>query len=102
MDSLANPGAAAVQKIRLERGQNNGVWTPIRGIWDGSKKQGGKTGCGRVITAPDKENWMTVCKIAVPLTTRTAMASEVAGAPVQTQKLDLSLTNNLSRCNIVA
>ena len=69
-------------------------------LYEGSGTEG-KTG-GIVIKQADEDNLMTVCNIAVPLTTLTAMASEVAGATVLTQTLDLPMTNNLSRYNIVS
>ena len=61
-----------------------------------------RSGCGVVIKTVDKDKWITISSIAVPLTTWLAMAAEVAEASVLTGMLDLvsgrSCVENRSQC----
>ena len=50
----------------------------------GSKKTGGRSGCGVVIKGVDRDKWITISEMAVPLKACTAMAAEVMGASVPT------------------
>ena len=43
------------------------------------KKDSGKGVCGVVIKGVDKDRWVTISRIAVPLKAGTAMAAEVTG-----------------------
>ena len=52
---------------------------PVRGFWDGSSKCYGRSCCGVVITVVDRNKWITISNIAVPLGTRTSMTAEVVG-----------------------
>ena len=61
----------------------------LQGYWDGSFKDNGKSGGGVVIKGVDRENWMTIRKIAIPLKVGTAMAAEIAGVCVLTGILHL-------------
>ena len=45
-----------------------------------------------MIKAVDREQWITLSKIAVPLRACTAMAAEIAAASVLTEVIDLRLT----------
>ena len=56
----------------------------MRGHWDGSFKDNGKSGRGVVVKAVGRERWVTISKIAVPLQVGTAVAAEVAGVCVLT------------------
>ena len=72
------------------------TWKAIQGFWDGSFKDDGKSGCGIVIKGVDREKWVTISKIAVPLNVGAAMAAEVIGVCVLTSVLDLILCKSLS------
>ena len=39
----------------------------VKGLWDGSCKDNGESGCGVVIKAVDRERWVTISRIAVLL-----------------------------------
>ena len=54
----------------------------MKGYWDGCFKYNGRSVCGVVIKGVDRERWVTISKIAVPLQVGTAMAAEVAGVCV--------------------
>ena len=60
----------------------------MRAFWDGSSKSNGRRGCGLVIKGVDRDRWITISKIAVPVGLCTAMAAEVMGACVLTGILD--------------
>ena len=55
-----------------------------------SEKDKGYSGCGVMIKAVEKENWITISKIAVPQRRSTATATEIASVFVLTEVLDLS------------
>ena len=76
------------------------MWKAITGFWDGSFKDNGRSGCGIVIKGVDREKWVTIGKIAVPLKVSAAMAVEVVGVRVLTSVLDLILCKSLSVQNI--
>ena len=60
-----------------------------------SFKNNGRSGCGIVIKGVDREKWVTISQIAVPLKVGAAMA-EIAGVCVLTSILDLILCKCLS------
>ena len=71
--------------------------------WDGSSKDSGKSACGVVIKGVDRDNWVTISRIAVPLSAGTAMAAEGMGVCVLTEILDLVfnkclIVQNINRC----
>ena len=79
-DHWANLGAEGQRKI---------LWTKeiilkdgVRAFWDGSFQINGRSGCGVVIKGVDRNKWITVSKIAVPLGICTALTAEVAGVCV--------------------
>ena len=72
----------------------------IRGFWDGSLKDDGRSGCGIVIKGVDSEKRVTICKIAVPLKVGAALAAEVIGICVLTSVLDLIFCKKMSVQNI--
>ena len=61
----------------------------MKGYWDGSFKDNGRSGCGVVIKGFNRERWVTITKIAIPLKVGTAMAAEVAGVCVLKSIFDL-------------
>ena len=63
----------------------------IRGNWDGSKNEDGRSGGGIVMKAVNRENWITISNIAVSLKVGTAMAAEIAGTSMLTGAQDLLL-----------
>ena len=65
-----------------------------------ASKDDGRSGCGFVIRGVDREKWVTISKIAVPLKVGAAMAEEVIGVCVLTSVLDLILCKSLSVQNI--
>ena len=48
-DHLANLGVKGQRKITVDKGDNTENWKAVRGLWDCSKKTGGRSGCGVVI-----------------------------------------------------
>ena len=88
-DHLANLGVKGQRKITVDKGDNTENWKAVRGFWDGSKKTGGRCGCGIVIKGVDRDKWIIISNIAGARRTCTAMASEVVGASVLTGVLDL-------------
>ena len=69
-------------------------------FWDGSSKINQRSGCGIVIQGVDRNKWITISKVAVPLGIGTTMAAEVMGARVLTGILDLVLHKSLSIKNV--
>ena len=63
-------------------------------------KEDGSSGCGVVIKAVDRKNWITISNIAVPLRACTAMAAEITGVSVLTEVLDLLLDEKFNWENI--
>ena len=51
---------------------------------DGGKIRDGSIGCGIVIKAADKKNWITIILTAVPFKACPAMAAEITGVSVCT------------------
>ena len=70
------------------------TWKAIRGFWDGSFKDNGKSDCGIVIKGVDRGKWVT-------LRVGASMAAEVLGVCVLTSVLDLILCKSLSVQNII-
>ena len=70
-DHLANLGAEGQRKIIVDKGNNTERWKAVKGVWDGSSKNNGKSCCGV------RAKWITISKIAVPLGIGTAMAADV-------------------------
>ena len=50
-----------------------------------SKTNNGSSGCGIIINALDRENWITTSKFSVPLKASTAVDAEVVGADILTE-----------------
>ena len=65
-----------------------------------ASKDSGRSGCGIVIKGVDREKWVTISTIAVPLKVGAAMAAEIAGVCVLTSILDLIICKCLSVRNI--
>ena len=63
---------------------NNEKWKAARGFWDGSTKCDGRSGCGVVVKGGDRNKWIVVSKIAVPLGICVARTAEVVGNCVRT------------------
>ena len=59
-DHLANLGADGQWKITTDGVKNTEGWKAVRGYLDGDKKDNGHSGV--VITAVDKERWITISK----------------------------------------
>ena len=70
----------------------------VKGFWDGSAKNNGRSCCGIVIKGAD--TWITNSKLAVLPGIGTAMAAEVMGVCVLTSILDLVLHKSLNIKNI--
>ena len=72
-DRWANIGAKGQRKIVLNKCNCSETWKAVKGYWDGSFKDIGKSGCGVVIKGVDMEIWVTINRIAVLLKVGTAM-----------------------------
>ena len=81
----ANLGAEEQRKVTSKKRNTNTEWRAVRGLWDGSKKTDGRSGCEVVIKGVDRDKWITVSKIAVPLKTCAAMIAVVTGVDVLTE-----------------
>ena len=99
-DHWADIGAQGRSKIDIFWKDAPTTRKAIRGFWDGSFKDDGRSGCGIVIKGADREKWVTTSKIAVPLKVGAAMAAEVIQVRVLTSVLDLILCKSLSVQNI--
>ena len=66
-DHWANIGAQRQRKIVFDRRNNSGTWKAVKGDWDGRFKDNGKSRCGVVIKGIDRDKWVTISKIAIPL-----------------------------------
>ena len=88
---MANLGGRVSCESFCGRLQNHGLQQQRRRYEAaGTKaKKGGGSGCGVVSKVDDREKWITVSNISVPLEIDTAMAAEVASAHIQTEVLDL-------------
>ena len=84
-----NQEAEGQRKVVVDRKSNADTWKAVKGFLDGSCKDNGKSGCGVVIEGVDRERWVTISQIAVPLNVGTAMAAEMMGVCVLTGILDL-------------
>ena len=78
-DHWANIAAQGQRKIVSDRCDSSETWKAVKGYWDGSFNDNGKSGCGVVIKGVDRGRWVTISRIAVPLKVGTAVAAEVAG-----------------------
>ena len=79
------------------------TWKAVKGFWDGSCKDNGRSRCGVAIKGVDRERWVTISRSAVPLKVGTAMGAEMMGVCVLTGILDLVFhkclcVQNTSRC----
>ena len=88
-DHWANIGSQGQRKIVLDTRDNSETWKAVKGCWDGSFQDNGSSGCCVVIKGVDRERWVTISKIAIPLKVGTAMSAEVAGVCVLTVIVDL-------------
>ena len=95
-DHLANLGAEGQRHIIIDKGSNTERWKAVRAFWDGSSKNNGRSGCGVVIKGVDRNKWITVKNIAVPLGIGLAIAAEVVGVCVLMGILDFVLHECLS------
>ena len=95
-DHWANMGAEGQNKIIVGKGKNTENWKAVRCFWDGSTKTYGRSVCGVVIKGVDRDKWITISTLAVPLRMCTAMA-EVVGASVLTGIMDLVLRKNIGK-----
>ena len=48
-DHWAKLGAEGQRKIIVDRSNNTQAWNAVKGLWDGSFKNNGRSGCGVVI-----------------------------------------------------
>ena len=99
-DRWADIGAQGRRQFDIVRKDAPATWKAIRDFRDGSFKDDGRSGCGIVIKEVDREKWVTISKIAVPLKVGAATAAEVIGVYVLTSVLDLILCKSLSVQNI--
>ena len=99
-DHWANIGAQARREIVIDIRDDSTIWKAIRGFWGGSFKDSGRRGCGIVITGVDREKWVTISEIAIPLKVGAAMAAEIAGVCVLTSILDLILCKCMNVHNV--
>ena len=102
-DHWANVGAEGQRKVVVDRKSNAATWKAVKGFWDGSCKDDGKSGCGVAIKGVDRERWVTISRSAVPLKVGTAMEAEMIEVCVLTGILDLVFrkclcVQNTSRC----
>ena len=66
-DQWANIGTQGRRKIVIDRRDDPTTWKAIRGVWDGSFKDNGRSGCGIVIKGFDMERCVTIIQLAVLL-----------------------------------
>ena len=67
----------------------------------GRQCQGKRTlWCGVIIKGADRDAWVTISKIAVPLRTCSAMTAEVVGACILTETPDMILNKVISVDNV--
>ena len=76
-DHWTNLGADGQRRFMFDKGSNTEKRKMVRDFWDGSSKINGRSGCGVVIKGADKDKWITISKIAVPLGMCSAMTAEV-------------------------
>ena len=99
-DHWANVGAVGKKEIVVDKGSNTEKWKAIKGFWDGSCKENGRSGCGVVVEGVDREKWFTITKIAPLLKVCTAMAAEMTGVCLLMSVLNMILHKNLNLGNI--
>ena len=99
-DHWTKMGAQGRRKIVIDRREESIVWKATRGFWDGRFKDNDRSGCGPVIKGVDREKWVTITKIALPLKASAAMAAEILGVCVLTSVLDLIFCKSSSVQNI--
>ena len=85
---IDRPSSTAIVLLKTARAQERVIhtknylikmterWKAVRGLWDGSSKILCRSGCGVVIKGVDRNRWITISKIAVPLGIGSAMAAE--------------------------
>ena len=103
VDHWANVGAEGQRKVVSDRKSDADTWKAVEGFWDGSCEDNGKSGCGVVIKGVDRERWLTISRIAIPLKVGTAMVAEMMGVRVLTGILDLVFhqcpyVQNINQC----
>ena len=74
--SLGQLGCRGTETKIVDKDNNTERWKAVKGVWDGSSKNNGKSCCGV------RDKWITITKIAVPLGIGTAMAADVVGVSV--------------------
>ena len=102
-DHWPNVGAEGQRKVVIDKKSNVHTWKAVKGFWDGSYKDNGKSGCGVVIKRADRERWVTISSTAVPLKVGTPMAAGMMGVRMFTGILDLVFhkclcEQNINRC----
>ena len=56
-DHKANVGDEGQRNIIVDKGTNTERWKAVQGLWDGSSKVNGRSGCEVVIKNVDQDNW---------------------------------------------
>ena len=88
------------KEIVVDKGSNVEKWKTVKGFCGASCKENGRSGCGVVILGVDKEKWVTISKIALPLRECTDMAVEMTGVCLLMGVLNLILNKNLNVGNV--
>ena len=75
----------------------------MKGFWDGSAQDNGKSVCGVAIKGINGDRWVTISRVEELLKVGTAMAAEMMGVCVLTEILDLIFNKcqciqNVKRC----
>ena len=78
-DHWANLGAEGQRKMIVDGSGNTDTRKAVKGFWNGSSKDNGKSGCGVVFKRVDRDKWVTMSRIA----------AEVTDVCVLTETLDL-------------
>ena len=95
-DHWAHVRAGGKKEIMVDKGSHEEKWKTVKGFWDGSCKEDGRSGCGVVLKGVDKDKRVKISKITVPLTECTAMAAEMRGVCLFMGVLSLILNKNLN------
>ena len=95
-DHWANLVAEGQRKVIVDRSNNTESRKAVKGFWDASSKNTGRSGYGVVIKGVDKDKRVTISKVAVFLGVGTAMAAEVMGVYVLTEIFGLVFNKCLS------
>ena len=94
---LANLGADRVKKVIVEQGGNNERWKAVKGgFLMEAKRETAPAAAVWLSRVVDRESWITISKVAVPLVLCIAMAAEVTGACILADVLDLTFSQQLS------